>query len=393
MRVLRSRILVAMGLGAQTMLVASCGETSGDGKDVGPTSMTGTSATGGPTTGGPSTTGSTNASASSEASSATSAGGASTDTGASSEGSSATSAGGVGTGGGDGGSAGSAGSGAGGSSDQFCQPWPSCATVRRPFLVGKDLRSAQGAERDDWSTPLAKVELPHARTQQFLAEVWLKDALEEHASVAAFARFTMLLLSVGAPPDLIAASQRASLDEVKHARDCFALAKRYGSSAAGPDTLDVRGAVLPLSLAQLVDLAVEEGCVGETLGALLAKEQRALATDTEVARVLARLERDEARHAELAWKFLAWAIQRGGQDVRDAAERAFTRSAQAIAAMPVVDYHVDLELWHAHGRVTCAEARALSQRALREVVAPCWRALQDHVRSDSPASSPMLHSS
>jgi hypothetical protein len=203
--------------------------------------------------------------------------------------------------------------------------------------------------------------------------------MEEHASVAAFARFTMLLLSVGAPPELIVASQRASLDEVKHARDCFALAQRYGAPAAGPDALDMAGALRPLSLAELVELAVEEGCVGETLGALLAEEQRVLATDPEAGRVLTRIARDEARHAELAWKFLAWAIEQGGPEVRAAAERGFARAAQEIEAMPVVDYGVDVELWHAHGRVTCAEARELSRQALGEMVWPCWQALCEHV--------------
>jgi hypothetical protein len=268
--------------------------------------------------------------------------------------------------------------------------------VRRPFLVGADLRSALGAEREDWATPsLAKLELAHARTQEFLAQAWLKDALEEHASVAAFARFTMLLLSVGAPPELVLASQRASLDEVKHARDCFALARRYGSSAAGPGALDVAGALLPLSLAQLVELTVEEGCVGETLGALLAKEQRTLAKDAEAQRVLSRLERDEARHSELAWRFLAWAMQRGDPGVRDAAQRAFDKAARAITEMPVVDYGVDLELWHAHGRVTCEEARNLSRRALAEVVWPCWHTLREHAdmasgskRAELPTFSP-----
>jgi hypothetical protein len=43
--------------------------------------------------------------------------------------------------------------------------------------------------------------------------------------------------------------------------------------------------------------------------------------------------------------------------------------------MPVVDYGVDLDVWHALGRVTCAEARAVSLAGVREVIAPCLRAL------------------
>lgn len=42
----------------------------------------------------------------------------------------------------------------------------------------------------------------------------------------------MLMLSVGAPPDLIVRSQRASIDEVRHAEKCFGLASRYRAHPA-----------------------------------------------------------------------------------------------------------------------------------------------------------------
>jgi hypothetical protein len=46
------------------------------------------------------------------------------------------------------------------------------------------------------------------RTRAALARAWAQDGVEEHASIAAFARFTVLLLSVGAPPDFVEAAQR-----------------------------------------------------------------------------------------------------------------------------------------------------------------------------------------
>jgi hypothetical protein len=219
------------------------------------------------------------------------------------------------------------------------------------------------------------VPIAHVRTAEFLSQSWLKDALEEHASIAAFARFSMLLLAAGAPPELVVASQRASLDEVAHARACFALARRYGARDAGPSALEVADSLSPLSLAELAALTVTEGAVGETLGALLAAEQLARASDPDVCRVLERLARDEARHAELAWKFVAWAVERGGSDVRNAAHIAFEAASADVLSMPVVDYGVDEAVWHAHGRVTCAEARAAAREGLEQVVSPCLRAL------------------
>jgi hypothetical protein len=259
-------------------------------------------------------------------------------------------------------------------------------TIRRPFLVGSSMRSARGEARDDWSSALSGDSasgdaLLSAITRRELARVWLADALEEHASVAAFARFTMLMLSVGAPPELVVASQRASLDEVNHARDCFALANRYGDGATGPGALDVHDSIGPMSLADLAALTAEEGCVGETLGAALATEQLALVTDPVARRVLARIAKDEARHAELAWRFVAWAVaeeQRGSlgaagvlASVTSAVHHA-VRSTRAMTIRPCV---ADLEHWHAHGRVTCAEAREASERAVVEVVLPCLAAL------------------
>jgi hypothetical protein len=249
------------------------------------------------------------------------------------------------------------------------------------------MRSSEVAERGDWLTSVASVEISDAHTAAFLAQVWLKDGLEEHASVAAFARFTLLLLSVGAPPSLVAESQRASLDEIQHARACFALARRYGKTDVGPARLDIADSIAALSLADITALTVAEGCVGETLGALMAAEQLELATDPDVKRVLRRIARDEARHAELAWKFLAWALQAGGESVRSAALTAFERTIADLEKMPVVDYGVDMATWHAHGRMTCAEARKLARNSVAQVIAPCLEALLHGVATSALRAS------
>jgi hypothetical protein len=260
---------------------------------------------------------------------------------------------------------------------------------RRPFLVGASMRSAPARVRGDWSSArvveIADGDAPaiDALTSRELAKAWLSDGLEEHASIAAFARFSMLLLSVAAPPELVAASQRASLDEIAHARDCFALARRFGARDAGPGALEVHDAMGagPRSLADLAALTVEEGCVGETLGAALAGEQLALAGDAETRRILARIVRDEARHAELAWRFVAWAVaeeRRGSPDAAGVSAAVASAAAHAIAATRAMEIRpcmADLDAWHAHGRLTCAEARVASERAIVDVVLPCLAAI------------------
>jgi hypothetical protein len=258
---------------------------------------------------------------------------------------------------------------------------PDVPTVRRPFLVGSAMRSAEARERDDWSEPLPPALDLDDATRGALARAWLDDALQEHASIAAFARFSMMLLAVSAPADLVAASQRAALDEMRHARACFSLARRYGAPASGPAELRVDDAMTPLSLAELAALTAEEGCVGETLGAILAEEQAARATDLVAAPVLRRIARDEARHAELAWRFVAWAVARGGPDVARAVGAAIRRACKKTLAMEIRPLRVDAGAWSAHGRLTCAEARAVAARGIAEVVEPAARAL---VASGSP---------
>lgn len=208
-----------------------------------------------------------------------------------------------------------------------------------------------------------------------LARAWADDGRDEHASIAAFARFTMLLLSAGAPPDLVVSSQRASLDEVRHARDCFALATRYGGSDVGPSAFDVHDSLGARTLAEIAALAAEEGCVGETLGVVLVEEALAGTTDPEVARILRRVLEDETRHAELAWRFARWAIEQAGDPVRSAIERAVAHAIDETRRTPIRDYGIDDAAWRAHGRLTCREARAASERAIRDVVTPCLQAL------------------
>jgi hypothetical protein len=265
-------------------------------------------------------------------------------------------------------------------------------TVRRPFLVGASLRSAAKIARDDWagSHDMHPTQIDDD-TRAELARAWLEDGLQEHASIAAFARFTMLLLSVGAPPELVAASQRASIDEIAHARDCFALARRYGREAVGPGPLEVHDALGPASLVEIAALAAAEGCVGETVGVAVATEQLALAADPGVRRALERIVRDETRHAELAWRFAAWCVaeeRRGRGDARGALraiEGAVLRTAEETRAMEIRPRRVDPVAYRAHGRLACAEARAAAVAAIDDVVLPALAALRMRAPADVTA--------
>jgi hypothetical protein len=207
-----------------------------------------------------------------------------------------------------------------------------------------------------------------------LAAMWRRAALMEHASVASFSRFALELMAAGAPADLVEGAHRAALDEVRHARLCFGLASAYAGETVAPGGMPL-GRAVELST-DLVDLAIRtwnEGCVGETISACLAAERLAVAEDAAARAALAVIAEDEARHAELAFRAVAWAIQVGGERVRAAVAVAASHAHFAGSESSTIsDESAPLT---AHGQLDKRETRAAVARALREVIAPSARAL------------------
>ena len=202
----------------------------------------------------------------------------------------------------------------------------------RPFVVDDHAITAPvRAGNDGWADALApRLDRLSAMERADLAAAWMKDGLGEHASVASFGRFALELMAVGAPPALIAATHRAILDEIRHAQLCFGLASAYAGAAIAPGTFPFSGYVeISTDLATIAARAVREGCIGETLAALALDDRIATTDDPVVRDVLASLAEDEARHAELAWRAVAWAVRAGGAPVRRAVAAAFDELPEA----------------------------------------------------------------
>jgi hypothetical protein len=130
-----------------------------------------------------------------------------------------------------------------------------------------------------------------------------------------------------------------------------------------------------ISLAEAAAAAVREGCIGETVAALLAAEQARGARDADVRAALEKIAGDEARHAELAWRFVAWAADRGGSEVRAAVARAFAEGFAAIPLPAAQTEGVDAAAWVAFGRLGEEATFDVAHAAIRDVIAPCATAL------------------
>ena len=271
---------------------------------------------------------------------------------------------------------------------RICTP-PRCV-IGRPFLIDGLARVADTDQGGDWSTPVLAPRtetLPHDVCAR-LGKAWTKIALLEHASIAAFARFTLQLLSLGAPADLVERSQSAMADETAHAKLAFSLAGAFGGHSVGPSVLDVRGALDQSSLPEILAMVIREGCIGETIAAIEAAEALEYATDPAVRQVLARIARDEARHAELAFRFVRWAVDSEGERVRELAWREF-RSALAEEPEPKglpISSGEDLELM-AGGIVPEGLRSVIRAEALRTVVLRCADALLGGIAARSPAAA------
>jgi hypothetical protein len=223
-----------------------------------------------------------------------------------------------------------------------------------------------------------------------LAAYWAATAQMEHASVAAFARFALELLALAAPPDLLIATYEAMADETEHARLAFSLASAYGLGEIGPGPLAIDGAIEHITARRVFATLVREGCIGETLAAVLATEAHASATDPVARAALSRIAQDETKHAGLAWRAAGWLLE--------ASDEAFARWAEgevmrAIAEHPVEASpgHGDDAILRAHGLLDAGTQRELVLVALRELVAPRARALFESRRGGVPARHRTSH--
>lgn len=259
-----------------------------------------------------------------------------------------------------------------------------CGVPGRPLRVAEAVCTATPVTRADWRGGL-RAEVAGASdvaplpldARLSLAAAYTVEALHEHASIASFARHALELLALGAPADLVSLATQAMHDEIEHARLVFALATRYSGTPVGPSPLAQasEAPTEPPTLASLARATVREGCVNELLAALVARASANAATDPEVAATLACIADDEERHAELAFRVVAWALATGGPEVRAAVDQAFAEArlerepARATEPSPLA------ATLRAHGRLGADEVRAIMEQGLRDVVLPVGRAL------------------
>jgi hypothetical protein len=140
---------------------------------------------------------------------------------------------------------------------------------------------------------------------RLVARRYREMASIEASSVAAFDALQRDMLRLAAPAELIDQAMRARADEAEHTASALAIAAAIDGRRDGFAPLCSREAV---SVATLVREAVLDGCIGESIGALEAAEASRVSVVPEIVAHHQRVAVDEARHAELAFRWLAWLI-------------------------------------------------------------------------------------
>jgi len=261
------------------------------------------------------------------------------------------------------------------------------------FTRGRQIRSAgkillPPVERGDaWtgaglssSGPVGVIDTDDDATRGAIAAQWRENGRTEHASVAAFARLTLDLMALGAPPDLVADANRDALDEIRHTELCFGLARaidgRSESPGAFPEAARARTlsrsrtlALAQLAVDSLVDGALHEG-VSARIIAKLARRCEAPAIQA----ILKEIAADEGRHARHGWDVVRWCLAEGGDSVAHALEGAL-RTLPKTMSSPMPDEARDgrWERWGIMGEELEAEeheaTRADLERRMGEAIA------------------------
>jgi hypothetical protein len=223
--------------------------------------------------------------------------------------------------------------------DEACRPIlcpsqaKSCVVTQRPEGAAVTC-TALNPDRLGCPVPGRPVtEWAHEARACFTAhEVFAQMSVAEAESVAEFERLAVELELHDAPASLVARARRAALEERRHATVTAALV-----GIATPEfPLPPAGV---RSLAQLAKSNLLEGCINETMSAVLIASQAQNALEADTRARLASVAADEFSHAEFSWDLHEWLVARLDAEDRRAlalmgAERVALTLSKPVQTLP-----------------------------------------------------------
>ena len=259
----------------------------------------------------------------------------------------------------------------------------------RPFVVEGKSRTATSQNfslgEENYASSWSNIQKPTILAKTALSgEIgsrWLTLGEAEHASVASFAKHTLQLMSIGAPSELLAASQEASLDEIRHAKICYGFASTFLGSEFGPGPLDVEGSLGKMELKKIAQSIIQEGCIEETISAVEAHLGAYTAQEPSIKEALGQIATDETRHAQFAWDTIQWMVKRF-PEVQDYVTETFKtevedrllaleksvllKEASNCDALDVND------IFRSYGLVVMCDKNKVREAAIQDIIMPVY---------------------
>ena len=142
---------------------------------------------------------------------------------------------------------------------------------------------------------------------------WIDKALSKHASIATYAKFSLDLMSLGAPLWFLEMANNASLDEIEHTKFSFDILNMYLINYYNQNGC-IRYKEFPSHTVNIdgdydriaSDTAID-GCFGELVSALTFMNGQ-----EEMNGYLRTMALDELNHTSFAWVTIRWIIEQNG---------------------------------------------------------------------------------
>eukprot|EP01083_Nonionella_stella_P036931 100728_1 len=172
---------------------------------------------------------------------------------------------------------------------------------------------------NQWKSFVTNHQKLHNNTQNNeIMNEWIEQGLAEHASIASFSRFSLELMSIGAPLWMIQLSNKAGLEEIKHTQISFDIANWYlhgmyqDRTCVTPNVFPQHSVNINADWNRIASDTAIGGCLGETTAALTMRTQM---YGNMIDDYIDEIAMEEVRHAALAWVAVKWMIDHVSDDV------------------------------------------------------------------------------
>lgn len=225
-----------------------------------------------------------------------------------------------------------------------------------------------------------------------VAHAWTQIGLAAHLAVSAHAEFAAQLLRLGAPLPLLHGAARAMLEESALAQRCLALVDPNAESDVlltptpeAPARGGARRDAEEVDLGAVVLATLRRGCIAATVDCVCAREALEHCRDGKSREVLSQLGCTRAREAQLAWRFLAWALRSAPRDLADQV-RVTILTALRTLPQPVAPGVQERQLLR-HGLLSSPQRAGIEQRVLRDIIVPCMEATLARAAAARPTAA------